>query len=65
MFEATREMFLVNLPVNLKEQAAIERRRREEQARLSRIFNEKYRTIGVRLFFMIKLGRRCVEARLV
>jgi hypothetical protein len=39
-------MFL-NLPLNLKEQAAIERRRREEKERLSRIFNDKYRTIGV------------------
>lgn len=41
-------MFLINLPLNLKEKAAIERRRREEQERISRIFNEKYRTIGVR-----------------
>jgi len=40
-------MFLFNLPINLKEQAAIERRRREEKERLSRIFNDKYRTIGV------------------
>ena len=40
-------MFFVNLPVNMKEQAAIERRRRDEQQRVSRIFNEKYRTIGV------------------
>lgn len=43
-----RRMFLINLPLNLKEKAAIERRRREEQERISRIFNEKYRTIGVR-----------------
>ena len=41
-------MFLLNLPVDVKEQAAIERRRREEKERLSRIFNDKYRTIGVR-----------------
>jgi hypothetical protein len=40
-------MFLLNLPINFKEQAAIERRRREEQERLTRIFNVKYRTIGV------------------
>ena len=40
-------MFLLNLPVNTREQAAIERRRREEKERLSRIFNVKYRTIGV------------------
>jgi hypothetical protein len=42
-------MFLLNLPINLKEQAAIERRQREEQERLARIFNVKYRTIGVGL----------------
>ncbi|CAF4310561.1 unnamed protein product, partial [Rotaria magnacalcarata] len=35
------------LPINIKEQAAIERRRSEEQKRLSRIFNVKYRTIGI------------------
>ena len=29
------------------EQAAIERRRREEKQRLARLFNVKYRTIGV------------------
>ncbi|CAF4974446.1 unnamed protein product, partial [Rotaria sp. Silwood1] len=40
-------MFLLNLPINLKEQAAIERRRSEEKKRLSRIFNVKYRTIGI------------------
>lgn len=40
-------MFLLNLPINVKEQAAIERRRSEEQKRLARIFNVKYRTIGV------------------
>lgn len=40
-------MFLLNLPNNLHEQAAIERRRREEKERLARIFNVKYRTIGV------------------
>ena len=40
-------MFLLNLPVDTREQAAIERRRREEKERLSRIFNVKYRTIGV------------------
>ena len=40
-------MFLLNLSNNLHEQAAIERRRREEKERLARIFNVKYRTIGV------------------
>ncbi|CAF3808911.1 unnamed protein product [Adineta steineri] len=40
-------MFLLNLPINIKEQAAIERRRHQEKERLSRIFNDKYRTIGI------------------
>lgn len=40
-------MFLLTSPINHKEQAAIERRRRAENARVSRIFDEKYRTIGV------------------
>ena len=43
-------MFLLNLPVNVREQAAIERRRREEKERSSRIFNVKYRTLGVDYF---------------
>jgi hypothetical protein len=46
-------MFLLNLPIDIKEQAAIERRRREEKERLSRIFNVKYRTIGVKLKYLI------------
>ncbi|CAF1098143.1 unnamed protein product [Adineta ricciae] len=40
-------MFLRNLPIDIREQAAVERRRRQEKERLSRIFNVKYRTIGV------------------
>ena len=40
-------MFLLNLPINIKEQAAVERRQYEENQRLARIFDEKYRTIGV------------------
>jgi len=40
-------MFLLNLPLNLKEHAAIERRQHEEKQRLARIFDEKFRTIGV------------------
>ncbi len=47
LLKENKRMFLLNLPINLKEQAAIERRRREENERLSRIFNVKYRTIGV------------------
>jgi len=46
-------MFLLNLPIDTKEQSAIERRRREEKERLSRIFNVKYRTIGVKLKYLI------------
>ena len=40
-------MFKLNLPADLKEQAAIERRRRLEKERQSRIFNNKYRLIGI------------------
>ena len=40
-------MFKLNLPADLKEQAAIERRRRLEKERQSRIFNNKYRQIGI------------------
>lgn len=47
-------MFLLNLPINVREQAAIERRRRQERERVSRIFNVKYRTIGVSV-------RRCFD----
>lgn len=48
LIDRLETMFLLNLPLNLKEHAAIERRRRQEHERVSRIFNEKYRTIGVR-----------------
>ncbi|XP_063792643.1 RIB43A-like with coiled-coils protein 1 isoform X2 [Pseudophryne corroboree] len=40
-------MYKLDLPIDLKEVAAIERRRNKEQQRQSRIFNAKYRTIGV------------------
>ncbi|KAM3912282.1 RIB43A-like with coiled-coils protein 1 [Leptodactylus fuscus] len=40
-------MYKLDLPVDLKEVAAIERRRNREQQRQSRIFNAKFRTIGV------------------
>ena len=40
-------MFLRNLPIDIREQAAVERRRRQEKERLLRFFNVKYRTIGV------------------
>ncbi|XP_033127633.1 RIB43A-like with coiled-coils protein 2 [Anneissia japonica] len=40
-------MYKLDLPIDLKEQAATERRRNLEQQRQSRIFNSKVRTIGV------------------
>lgn len=40
-------MYKLDLPIDFKEQAAIERRRRIEKERQSRIFNNKYRLIGV------------------
>lgn len=43
-----RKMYKLDLPVDYKEAAAIERRRRMEEERKSRIFNAKCRTIGVR-----------------
>ncbi len=40
-------MYKLDLPIDFKEQAAIERRRRLEKERQNRIFNNKYRLIGV------------------
>lgn len=40
-------MYKLDLPVDYKEAAAIERRRLMEEQRKSRIFNAKVRTIGV------------------
>ncbi|CAF1241952.1 unnamed protein product [Adineta steineri] len=40
-------MYKLDLPIDHKEKAAIERRRRAEQERQGRIFNSKYRQIGV------------------
>lgn len=40
-------MYKLDLPVDLNEQAAIERRRRLEKERQSRIFNNKHRLIGI------------------
>lgn len=42
-------MYKIDIPVDLKEAAAIERRRSEEEKRKSRIFNSKTRIIGVDL----------------
>ena len=52
-------MYKLDLPVDYKEAAAIERRRNMEEQRKSRIFNAKSRTIGVSsfcLFFMLKFN---------
>ena len=43
-------MYKLDLPVDMKESAAIERRRNRELQRQSRIFNARVRTIGVRAF---------------
>jgi len=40
-------MYKLDLPIDLKEAAAIERRRNQEEQRKARIFNSKTRTIGV------------------
>ncbi|CAF1570306.1 unnamed protein product [Rotaria magnacalcarata] len=40
-------MYKLDIPLNLKETAAIERRRRAEKERQGRVFNSKYRQIGV------------------
>lgn len=40
-------MYKLDLPIDLKEAAAIERRRNQEEQRKARIFNSKTRVIGV------------------
>ena len=40
-------MYKLDLPVDLRESAAIQRRKFKEQQRQSRIFNARVRTIGV------------------
>ena len=40
-------MYKLDLPVDYKEAAAIERRRNQEEQRKSRIFNAKTRIIGI------------------
>ena len=42
-------MYKLDIPLDLKEKAAIERRRRAEQERQGRIFNSRHRQIGVRV----------------
>ncbi len=41
-------MYKLDLPIDIKEKAAIERRRRAEKERQGRIFNARVRQIGVR-----------------
>ncbi|XP_069841892.1 RIB43A-like with coiled-coils protein 2 isoform X2 [Dendropsophus ebraccatus] len=53
-------MYKLDLPVDLKEVAAIERRRNKEQQRQSRIFNAKARTMGVDV---ATLGKQVEERR--
>ena len=40
-------MYKLDLPIDIKEKAAIERRRQLEKERQARIFNNKHRLIGV------------------
>jgi len=40
-------MYKLDLPIDMKEAAAIERRRNQEEQRKARIFNSKTRQIGV------------------
>lgn len=40
-------MYKLDLPIDYKEAAAIERRRNQEEQRKSRIFNAKTRIIGI------------------
>ena len=40
-------MYKLDLPIDLRESAAIQRRKIKEQQRQSRIFNARVRTIGV------------------
>jgi len=47
LVERSSGMYKVDIPLDLKDKAAIERRRREEQQRQGRVFNSKYRQIGV------------------
>jgi hypothetical protein len=46
------KMYKLDLPIDLREQSAIERRRRLEKERQARIFNNKHRLIGVCIIFI-------------
>jgi hypothetical protein len=51
-FSLKLKMYKLDLPIDLKEKAAIERRRRAEQERQGRIFNAKHRQTGVCIHFV-------------
>lgn len=40
-------MYKLDIPLDLKDQAAVERRRHAEKERQGRVFNSRYRQIGV------------------
>ena len=58
-------MYKLDLPVDYKEAAAIERRRRMEEERKSRIFNAKCRTIGVSFSFFTQFLPRTNVHKLI
>lgn len=55
-------MYKLDLPVDYKESAAIERRRNMEEQRKSRIFNAKTRTIGVTYYFTVYRNHNVISA---
>lgn len=57
-------MYKLDLPVDMKETAAIQRRRNAELQRQSRIFNARIRTIGVNMQYL-KFGTTCGNTELV
>ena len=53
-------MYKIDVPLDLKDKAAIERRRRAEQERQGRVFNSRYRQIGVSSIYFV-----CISIHLV
>jgi hypothetical protein len=49
-------MYKLDLPVDMKETAATQRRRNAELQRQSRIFNARVRTIGVNMDQIIRIN---------
>lgn len=58
--EQRLNMYKLDIPLDLKEQAAVERRRRAEQERQGRVFNSRYRQIGVCIHIGILYGWICI-----